>query len=445
MAKVLLIQPHNDREIGKPVPDATTPLSLIYVGTAIENKHPVKIYDRNLNLEDNHLINQIIEFNPNIIGLTSITTKMLLDLSYLIKLIKRVYPNITIVVGGIHATIEPDSILNENADYVIRGEGEDAFLEFCDTFDKDKRRLNQLKNINHNELRDYIDLNKLKLPNYSLIDLSKYERVYVSLSRGCYGNCTFCYSCKMWGKNNNPFIRSYSTERAIQLFKELIEKYKVNKISIADDNFVPFKSRAIEICNFLSNYKLNFFCFGRADYLNDEIMTALKKAGCHTIFIGGESGSQRVLDFINKKTKLEQTANAIKICKKYNIISDVSFMLGITTETLEELNMTKDFINKYKPDIPNVLIFNPMPGTPIYSYCLNNNLLTPAKNLEEWANWTGDMKNIKHNTSNVSDKELMKIFKELSKPKLGYKIKKFIYWIKAGEIKYALKGVLRNL
>lgn len=447
MAKVLLIQPNRDRELKKTTDDIPLPLNLVYIGTAIEDKHSVKIYDRNLMIEDAILLECINKYNPDIIGMTSMTSKMLLDLHYLIKLIKEKFPKKLIVIGGIHATIEPDSLLQESGvDYVIRGEGEEAFLDFCDTYDKNPKNLKKLKNVNKNPLRPFVRMDDLKLPNYSLVDLTKYTRFQVNLSRGCAHNCTFCYSCKMWGKNKNPFIRVYSIEKSKEYFKELIEKYGIKTFEIADDNFVQLKSRAVELCNFLSRYKVNFFCFGRSDYLNDEIMVALKKAGCHTIFIGVESGSQRILDFLNKRTTVEQNINAIKLCKKYKITSDTSFMIGITDETSNDLKMTRYFIKKYNPDVSNILIFNPFPGTEIFDYCVKNNLIIRPTNLEEWGNWTGDMTKIKHNTSKISDKEIIDTYNEMIM--FGFyriKIKKFLYWIKVGEIKYALRGAKRIL
>jgi|GEM_PF-2626257 len=445
MAKVLLIQPHQDRDLKKELAEPPTPLSLVYVGTAIKDKHPVKIYDRNLVFDDGDFLKEVKKFNPDIIAITGMTSKMLLDVLYLSKLIKKEFPKKIVVVGGIHATIEPDSLLREKGiDFIIRGEGEEAFLEFCDNYDKNPKKLKDLKNINKNPLRPFLNMNDLKFPDYSLIDLKKYKKIQVSLSRGCAHNCQFCYSCKMWGKEGRPFVRTYSTEKAKEFFKKIIEEYGIKTFEIVDDNFVEIKSRAIELCKFLEKYRVNFFCFGRSDSLNDEIMPALKKAGCHTIFIGAESGSQRILDFLNKRTTVEQNANAIRLCKKYGITSDAAFMIGITTETKEDLEMTKQFIKKYKPDVSNVNIFNPFPGTETFDYCIRNKLIEKPQTLDEWAEWTGDMTKVKHNTSSLTDKEIMDMYNEMIM--FGFykiKVKKFFYWIKVGEIRYALAGIRR--
>ncbi len=445
MAKVLLIQPYAYIDRSKPVENSPLPINLVHVGTAIEDKHQVKIYDRDLIPYDDKFLEFLRDYNPDIIGLNSITGEMLLDLVHLGKLIKREFPKKLIVVGGVHATIEPESVLRESfVDYIIRGEGEAAFLEFCDTFDKNPKKLGKLKNVNYNPLRPFVNMDDLKLPNYNLVDYKKYKLFYVNMSRGCPGNCSFCYSSKMWGIDGHSCIRTYSTEKAIELFKELIEKYQVKVFSIVDDNFVPAKSRAMEICKFLSNYNLHFFCFGRADYLNDEIVKALKKAGCHTIQVGIESGNQRVLDFLNKKVTVQQNIDAIKCCKRNGVTLDASCMIGITTETREELQGTIDMIRTYKPDLVNMKIFNPMPGTPVFDYCVKEGFFKKPETLEEWATWAGDMLAPYHNTSKISDEVLMKTLKEMEM--VGFyrnKIKRFFYWVKVGEYGYAIKGIKR--
>ena len=444
MARVLLIQPNGNREVVKTIELPYTPISLVYLGTAIEDKHQIKIFDRNLDLKDETLLNLIISYNPDIIGISSTTTEALHDIIYLGKLIKKNMPSKIIVVGGVHATIDPDSLLKEPyVDYVIRGEGESALLDFCNTFDTNPKELKNLMNINNNPLRPFIDMNELKLPNYNLIDLKKYDVFYINLSRGCPGNCTFCYSSKMWGKNGRPYIRALSTERAKEFFKELIEKYNIKTFCIGDDNFVPFKSRAVEICNSLEQYNLNFFCFGRSDYLDDRIIQALKKAGCHTIQIGVESGSQRILDFLNKKVKVQQNINAIECCKRNGIKVEASTMIGITSETIAEMNETVEFIKKYKPSLVSMRIFNPMPGTPLFEYCLEKKYFKKPETLEEWANWAGDFCTIKQNTSEIPDELLIKTYNELRKVGLiKVRLKRLLFWVKTGEFKYLYKRIL---
>jgi len=445
MAKVLLIEPHSDifkKEIQKRV---DSPLNLLFLATFIQDKHQVKVYDRNIYPNDEDFSNLLKDYSPDIVGITSMTSLMLYDLMRVAKLVKQLNKNTTIIVGGTHATIEPESLLNEPyIDYVLRGEGEEAFLEFCDTFDKNKNNLKKLKNINLNPMRPLMNMEDLKLPDYSLIEIEKYEHFYVTLSRGCIGSCTFCSNHKMWGKNNQPFVRMFNIEKCFAMFDNLINKYNIRNFSLMDDNFITFKERVKTVCNYLEGKKMNFFCFGRADCINDEILHYLKKAGCHTLEIGVESGSQRILDFLDKRTTVQQNEDAIKCVEKNGITCNSSIMVGVASETVEDVNMTLNFIKKVKPSCPDAHIFIPMPGTPIFEYCIDHKLIIKPKTLEEWANWTRDTSlesGITHNVSEIPDEYILKIAKEIRNYRLiRNKLKRLQFWIKKGQFKQALQS-----
>ena len=435
MANVLLIEPHENLNIDKK-PTVFTPLSLVYLGTAIEEKHTVKIYDRNLDKSDSNFLKFFNDFKPQIVGFTSGMSTMLIDLMHLGKMIKKTSSNTIIIVGGVAVTSEPDIFLNEwYIDYILRGEGEEAFLEFCDTYDKNPKNLGKLDNINNNPTRPFLDMDNLKLPNYNLLDLDKYEEFYINLTRGCPGNCSFCYNSRMWGKNGKPFIRAYSIDRTLELFKEVVEKYKKRVFLIIDDNFVTLKSRCIAVCNLLSKYNVHFYTAARADSLDDEIMIALKKAGCHTLHIGIESGSQKVLNFLKKGTTIEKNRKAIQLCKKYKIISDASLMIGLPTETIEDLKETIKFVKKNKPDVANVHIYNTLPA-PLFDYCVDMHLVNKPKTLKEWAG-IGDIFQLKRA---LNELKKFRIYRR--------KINRFFFWISIGEFKYVekmTKSFLKNL
>jgi len=448
MAKILLVEPHDDLKKKEfKIERINTPINLVYLATAIEDKHQVKIYDRNIYVNDKDYIEFLKDYQPDIIGFTSMTTQMLHDLMHLGDLTKRILNKVTIIVGGIHASVDPESVLREPyVNYVLRGEGDESFLEFCDIFDQNPKKLGKLKNINKNPLRSFVDMTKLKFPNYSLLDLKKYEHVYVLLSRGCTGNCTFCCSTRTWSVKGQPCVRNYTTKQIIKFFKNLIEEYNVHTFSIADDNFVSNKAQTIEVCEFLKDKKVHFFCFARADSLDDEVLKALKEAGCHTIQIGIESGSQRVLNFLNKRTSIKQNIEAIRACQRHGITCDASFMVGLPTETVEELNMTLDFIKKYKPDLPNAKIYLPLPGAPLFDFCVSRGLIKKPETLEEWVNWTGNTLKIKvrHTVSEIPDEYVIKTIQKIIS--LGFyknKFKRLIYWLSVGDFKYVLKSFKR--
>ena len=457
MAKVLLIQPLANHADKNPT-DFNLPLSLIYLGTAIEHKHEVQIYDRNV--EDRDYEKFLMEYKPDIVGLPSWTSSLLQDVIIVGKLTKKLLPQCTIIVGGVHATTEPQSVLDESyVDYILRGEGDEAFLEFCDVYEQNPEKLSEIKNINLNPIRPFLDINTLKTPNYDLVDVSKYNRVYINLSRGCPGDCTFCYNAPMWGIpkagfeediiKNRPFVRVLKTEKMIEIFKMVIEKYNRKSFTVVDDNLVFFKKRVIEVCDYLkNNYTgLNWFCESRVDTICDEVVSAMKSAGCHYIQLGVESGSQRMLDFLNKTTTVEQNAEAIACIKKHGILADASIMIGIPTETREELRETVDFVKRTDPDHPNAKFYMLWPSA-LLDYCVAKGWVEKPKNLTEWSTWIGSIRSLGKNYSDIPDEEIEKAAYEIwSHGMYRRKIKAFYCWLKRGDISlsYILRGLRKAL
>jgi len=451
MAKILLIQP-NINILGKEgLIQNAPPLSLIYLGTAVKKTHTVKILDRATNSKDEYLIKILEEYTPDIIGITSMTSQMLYDIIHIGPIIKKHLKKSIILIGGVHASVDPDSVLNEPyVDFVLRGEGEAAFLEFCDTFDKNPKNLSKLRNINKNPLRPLIDLNKWDNPDFSLVNLEDYGSMWISTSRGCPGNCSFCYNARMWGINGNPCVRFLNTEKTIALFRDIIENHHKTEFSIADDNFVTFKQRCLDVCKFLENRykgKISFFMMARADRVDDEILAALKRAGCNTITFGSESGSQRVLDLLNKQISVETQGNSIALCHKHNIFAWDSFMLGIPGETREDLDKTLKFIRKYKPDTAMGYIFTPMPGNILFDKLVHSGEITPPKTLADWARWNdGYYLKIKKNLSKIPNQEIIYAFRKLQKfRKYKTKLKKFFWRLKKGNFRFILSRLIQTL
>lgn len=452
MARVLLVQPNQRHEKYLAIKSAGhIPLSLLYLGTAIEKKHEVKIFDRNHYPEDSVFLELLKNYSPDIIGFNSMTGPMLLDIAYLGPIIKKYCKKTLIVVGGVHATVDPDSLLKERyVDYIIRGEADTAFLEFCDTYDKNPKKLGKLENVNKNPQRPLVDLNKLNPLNWGLINLKDYNQIWISTSRGCPGNCTFCYNARMWGRNGLPCVRFLNSENTIKLFKDLIENQNINEFTIADDNFVTFKPRCIEVCNFLANKykgKISFTIVARADKVDDDILSALKRAGCNTILFGSESGSQRILNFLNKQMSVEAQGRGIVLARKHGIFNYDGFMIGIPGETIDDLNLTKRFIKKYKPDVVVGFAFNPMPGTAIFDNLIKQGLLKKPTTLAEWVKYNSTTwSSPEHNFSKIPDEVIIQTLKEFWRFRFKRtKLKKLWWWIRKGKIKYVIGKVIDHI
>lgn len=407
--RILLINPRT-REYTKGVTvQAGAPLGILSIAAVLrQNGHNVKIYDRNI--EENS-IKEYMKFDPELIGFSSFTGPMLLDALKISKLFRE-YLEVPIVWGGIHASLLPiKTIQNAYIDMIVVGEGEETIVELAGGIEKGgdlgkikgliwKRKDNGSIKIIENEPRPFIrDLDELPFPAWDLVDEKQYFKTAIGLnrsssaffsiqsSRGCPFNCGFCYNTAF----NRRKWRSKSPKRVLEEISFLREKYQIHKINFKDDNFTVNKNRAIEICKGLIKNKLDvrFNVDCRVDLFNRELVQYLKWGGCDQIYFGIESGSRRILKFINKEITVEQAVDAIKLSRKYKIKNSASFIMGFPTETSEDIYFTERLIHQMNPDNLLLKIYTPYPGTPLYNYLIERNLFIPPDKLEDWAvGWT---------------------------------------------------------
>ncbi|MDI6737842.1 MAG: radical SAM protein [Nanoarchaeota archaeon] len=414
MAKLLFIQPSFSANPEKREFETAVPLALVYIATVAENNgHSVKIIDRNMDFNDKSLIISIKNFSPDLVGITAMTGYMINDALHVAKIVRE-NSNAEIIWGGVHPSLRPANTLSHPlVDYVVRGEGELVFSEIADYKDKGKD-FSGLYNVNLNPMREFVELDKLPLPNYDLVDVKKYDAVGVQTSRGCPFRCSFCYNDGFWGKEGMKRWRGYSTNKTIELIQMVAERYKRKQIPFYDDNFPNNRKRAIEICNGISNLDLKIYIFSRVNYCQEEMMQAYKKAGVWIMQFGLETGSQRLLDFLRKDVTVQMMSDAIKQCKKHRMLVDGSFMIGLPTETKADLQQTVKFINENKIDFPGLKIYHPYPSTMAYDYCIEKKLITEPINLEEWAS-RGALERANLNVSEIPTETLMKIKQDIER------------------------------
>jgi len=179
-----------------------------------------------------------------------------------------------------------------------------------------------------------------------------------------------------------------------------VRRFNLNGIWLRDDEFYINRKRATAICEGIVREKLNiaFYTSGtRVDVFmkaTDYEIEILKKAGAYTLKFGAESGSQRILDLMNKGITVEQTVEVNKRCRSHGIIPVFGLLIGYPTETFDEINRTIDLIYRLKRDNPDaqfetIAIFTPLPGTVSYDLSLQHGLV-PPQSLEEWSDWIFD-------------------------------------------------------
>ena len=323
--KILLLYPRTGFDPIKP----RMPSSLIYLGTYLKEQgyQPIIIdtrVDSNFEKKIKENISESIA-----VGITTMTGMQILFALHLAKLIRNISKNIPIIWGGVHPTLLPEqTIKNEFVDIIVRGEGEETFLELIQNLEQ-KKEINDIKGITfknkkgdiiNNKDRPFLDINKLPMPDWDLIDYNKYRIFDVMSARGCPHRCTFCYNKKF----NNRMWRSKNADLVLNEIVYLVKKYNIKQLNFIDDNFFTNKKRVEDICKGLIERKIDikWRASCRIDYLNnydETFLNFLNKAGLAELFIGAESGSQPILDNIKKDATIEQALNAVKKCRDNNI------------------------------------------------------------------------------------------------------------------------------
>jgi anaerobic magnesium-protoporphyrin IX monomethyl ester cyclase len=199
--------------------------------------------------------------------------------------------------------------------------------------------------------------------------------------RGCPFKCAFCQPAEnaVFGK---PF-RQRSVDNVLAEMRYLYYKYKYKSASFWDDTFTVNRHWVNEFCDkYDIPVPLSVTC--RADIIcnNEAMIERLAKIGVTYLVIGFESGSQRILDMLKKGTTVEQNIKAAEICRKYGIKVFASFMLGLPTETKEESLMTEKMMETIDADWPCCYWYTPIPGTKLYKYCEDNDLMLHDMDME---------------------------------------------------------------
>ncbi len=341
---------------------------------------------------------QVIEYiknnQPAAVGLSSITP-IAHRADLLAAEIKKVFPNILLIVGGHHATIASTEILNEGIfDIVVIGEGEITALELMQAYKKsgynkekllsDKNSLFSIKGIsflNNKKIvttasRELIqDLDALPLPARDLLSMEKYiplpnqykhlPIIHMVVIRGCPFSCYFCSNNSVFGRK----IRARSPKNVVDEIKHLMERYGAKDISFWDDMMTANKSWINEFCGLLINEKVGvtWTCYSRVDTVTKELLQKMHDAGCWNIFFGYESGNQDLLDNIGKGITLQQIENANRWCKEVGIEIRASFMLALPGETPEKAITTIEFAKRLNPEYAQFCITTPYPGTRLFT------------------------------------------------------------------------------
>jgi len=289
------------------------------------------------------------------------------------------------VLGGNIVSASPELIAtNIGATYCVVGEGEYTFLELAEALES-KRCTNDINGLIYkdgNELntpppRKVVDnLDTLPFIDGELFQYQKYlERsntFHWILSRSCPFNCTFCFHAP------DSYYRAKSIDYSFSELDYYINQYgkHIKFLNIIDDMFNVNKNRMLEFCRRIKQYGIPFRVQTRLDFIDEECIITLKKAGCVILGVGVESASNKVLRSMNKKLTLHQIKKGFKLAEKHEIIIDAQIIIGDIADDLETIaESEKFFIENFMLHDLQIHMIRVLPGTVLYKYAVRNELI----------------------------------------------------------------------
>lgn len=403
--KIVLFRPRLNKNGKEPL---VTPLSLLAISAPLERQgYQVKIIDAMIDPGYEQKI--ISEARGAIcLGITAITGYQIFDAVKTARAVKKIYQDLPIVWGGWHPTVTPrQTIQHECVDVVVNGLGEVTFKELVYSLEQNIG-LERVKGILfkksgkivENIPRPLNDIEFLPLP-YHLLDVEKYIRTsYMGRRtldyRSCYG-CPFsCHYCADSLMSQRKWLANTS-QKVLDEMEDLVNRYNVDALLLLENNFFVDKKRVEEICRGIVERNLSLR-FGSVSVRPEQfhnydgrLIELIHKAGFQQLLVGTESGSQEILDFINKQAKVEDTIRLKELCRPYGIELQISILVGLPLEEMDIKYQIREAIKLIrrlqKIDYNQNFYFSiyiPYPGTKLFDLSLKLGLKEP-KTLEDWA------------------------------------------------------------
>jgi len=361
------------------------PLGILYISAYLK-EHGIdnNIFDTTFSSK-NELKKYLVDERPDYIAIyVNLMTKInVLDIIKYIKSTDSI-KNAKIILGGPEVRYNATDLLELGADFVVIGEGEETTLELINRLEMKNR--NDFKNINgigfkddngkiiFNAERSLIsDIDTLPFPNRSGIDVRKYQEAWknhhnldaisVSTMRGCPYTCRWC-SRAVYGLT----YRRRSPEKVVEELQKIKDEYNPDTIWFVDDVFTISHKWLSGFNEELkkNNLRIKYECITRADRMNEDVIKTMKESGCFRVWIGAESGSQRIIDAMDRRVKVEQVREMIQLAKKHGIETGTFIMLGYPGETEKDIEETISHLKKSNPDLFTITIAYPIRGTELF-------------------------------------------------------------------------------
>lgn len=388
---------------------AFPPLGILYL-SAYLRKEGIEADVLDLTNKEDYLEEALEGYNFPLVGIGATTPQY--TLAKKIKdIIKKKNPSATIIIGGPHVSSNTQKCLDDGFDIAVVGEGEAALLDIVQKYTRGE----SIKNIVKFPYIDNID--SIPFPDRDMIEIRNYgyevdggKATTIITSRGCPYNCAFC-SKDVWSRGK---VRFHGIEYVINEIQLLRENYGFQYFLFLDDLFTMNKKRLLAICERIKGWGIKWRCYARANNVTKEMLIAMKEAGCVEIGVGVESGSQKILNMVDKGTKVEDNTRLVLDCKEVGITVNVFLMIGLPGETYETVEETKKWMEMVRPDKFGFNIFAPYSGIPIFNNIDKYDLrILPMPDEKSWVKGKDGEHMAYVETSELSAGEILRLFKEL--------------------------------
>jgi anaerobic magnesium-protoporphyrin IX monomethyl ester cyclase len=335
-----------------------------------------------------HFREELLARQPDIVGVSMMSVDYN-PARQCLEIARQALPEAITVVGGPHPTIMLDEMKDDPLiDTIFLGEAEVTFPEFLSRLQRGEPSERVIPSV-------HPDLDAIPFADHEFFlqewrkwgyDLDSPEAPFVPelpppfvttiAGRGCIYNCSYCQPAErmIFGRK----VRQRSVANVMAELRELHHRYHFNSFMFHDDCLTEDRNWVIEFCQAYrtAGFTQPFFCQSRADIIvkNEDMVKTMAEAGLRGYLIGFESGSDRVLRFIRKGTKRAHNLEAARICRKYGISIWANYMLGLPTESKEEVMETISMLKQIDPDYYSPAFYTPHPGSDLYAYCMEHDL-----------------------------------------------------------------------
>ncbi len=406
---------------------------LMYIARILQDSgHYVENYAQDqYHYSEEHLYNYLKNNRFDVVGISFVAGYYQYNkMKKIMKAINKLENRPTVIAGGHMFKPDPEYFLRKfDIDYIVNGEGINTIKELCpsDNTKYDPWLVDEIDGISHIDgfLSDrYVQTKSRELiknpddipfPAWDLYPMDYYalmkppnasptDRVFPVLSSyGCYANCCFCLRMEKG-------MRLRSPDNIVAEIKWLKEKYRINYIFFSDELFIVSKKRALELSNAFLEADLNikYWCCGRLDRVDKEVLDLMKESGCVFINYGIESYDDEMLKVINKKLTVAQIDVGVEVTLEVGISPGLNLMFGNKGETFEVLHKGKDFLLKYddQAQIRTIRVVTSYPGTPLFYDAVKMGKIKDIEDFYENKHTNSDLLSV--NFTKYSDEQIHK-------------------------------------